>query len=134
MKKTSLVDLFMVMVIQGFSQFIPLTPSYPSSVDLFDLFEVSFKIPWNYSNPYDPDTILVYGVFTGPDNSSDTVHAFYYEEYSFQKYHGFEVATHNSLNDGWRIRYTPTKTGIWTFKILGFDAQGMLSVSYMNVN
>ena len=134
MKKTSLVALFMVIVVQGFSQFIPLTPSYPSSVNLFDLFEVSFKIPWNYSNPYDPDTILVYGVFTGPDNSSDTVHAFYYEEYSFQEVQGFEVATHNSSNDGWRIRYTPTKTGTWAFKIRGFDAQGELTVSYMNVN
>lgn len=135
MKKTSLIVLFMVMVAHGFSQFIPPTPSYPSSVNLFDLFEVSFKIPWTYSNPYDPDTIMIYGVFTGPGNSSDTVHAFYYEDYTFSLHqNGYEVASHNPSNDGWRIRFTPTKTGTWSFKIRGFDASGELTVSYMNVN
>ena len=134
MKKLSFITVLMAILSHGFGQFVQHNIVYPSSVDLFGLYEISFTIPNSYLNPYNPDTILIYGVFTAPDNASDTVHAFYYEDYSFQKYNGYEVATHNSSNDKWRIRFTPTKTGTWNFKIRAFDANGELSMSYMNVN
>lgn len=109
--------------------------SYPSSVDLFGLCEISFKLPNTYSNPYDPDTISVYAVFTSPDNSSYTVNGFYYEDYTFQKHNeGYEVATHHPLSDGWRIRFTPNKVGTWTFVITATDINGNLNLPYLNVS
>ena len=134
MKKLSFITLFMAFLSQGLGQIVPQYFTHPSSVDLFGLYEIAFSIPYTYINPYDPDTILIYGVFTGPDNSSDTVHAFYYEDYTFQKHNGYELATHNSPYDGWRIRFTPTKTGTWSFKIRAFDANGQLSMPFMNVS
>jgi hypothetical protein len=135
MKKILLVILSMITVANGFGQLYP-TFSYPSSVDLFGLCEISFLLPKIYSNPYDPDTISVYAVFTGPDNSSDTVNAFYYEDYTFQKHNTeyYEIATHNPLRDGWRIRFTPNKVGTWTFRIRAFDANGELNRPFMNVD
>lgn len=54
--------------------------SYPSSVALFDMYEISFHLD-PYSNPYDPDVINVFAIFTGPNNVKDTVVGFYYEGY-----------------------------------------------------
>ncbi|MBQ5810487.1 MAG: hypothetical protein IIW23_02785, partial [Clostridia bacterium] len=36
-------------------------------VETFDLYEVCFNIDATYENPFDPDDIMVDGVFTRPD-------------------------------------------------------------------
>ena len=132
--KKALFILLMTIAVNGFGQFIT-NFSYPNSVDLFGLCEISFKLPKNYVNPYDPDTISVYAIFTGPDNSSYTVNAFYYEDYTFQQHNdGYEEATHNPIHDGWRIRFTPNQVGTWTFMISAVDANGSLNASFLNVN
>ena len=133
--KKLLLFLFTIMTTaNGFGQFYSYF-YYPSSVDLFGLCEISFTIPKTYSNPYDPDTICVYADFTGPDNSTYRVDGFYYEDYTFQQHNdGYEVATHNSLSDGWRIRFTPSQVGTWTFVIRAFDVDGSINLPFMNVN
>lgn len=134
MKKSLFILLFATIVAKGFGQFVS-TVSYPYSVDLFGLCEVSFTLPTTYSNPYDPDTINVYAVFTGPDNSSYTVNAFYYEDYTFYQHaEGYEVAVRHPDYDGWRIRFTPTVVGLWSFYIRVFDKNGELNLSLSNVN
>lgn len=133
MKKLLFVILLMAFVLKGFGQISKF--SYPSSVDLFGLCEISFKLPKIYVNPYDPDTISVYAEFTGPDNSTYIVNAFYYEDYTFQQHiNGYETATYDSQYDGWRIRFTPTVLGTWTFVIRGSDNSGSLNAAFMNVN
>lgn len=104
--------------------------SYPTSVNLFDLYEISFKMG-DYINPYDPDTIMVYAVFSGPGGVCDTVHGFYFEGYTFQKVNGYEVATRDTSPNatGWRIRFTPTETGIWYFSIRATDKDGTTVLS-----
>lgn len=134
MKKLLFILLSITIFGKGFGQLIPAF-SYPSSVDLFGLCEISFNLSVYYSNPYDPDIISVYAVFTGPDNSSYTVNGFYYEDYTFQKHNeGYEVATHNPLSDGWRIRFTPNKVGTWTFMITATDINGNLNLPFLNVS
>lgn len=92
MKKYLFVILFATITAKGFGQIVPSSFSYPNSVGLFGLCEISFRLPSTYSNPYDPDTINVYAVFTGPDNSSYTINAFYYEDYTFQQHSdGYET-------------------------------------------
>lgn len=132
--KKLLLVLFITITVNGFGQFYTYF-HYPNSVDLFGLCEVSFKIPKTYSNPYDPDTICVYAEFTAPDNSIYRVDGFYYEDYTFQQHSdGYEVATHNSSSDGWRIRFTPSQVGTWTFIIRAFDVDGSINLSFMNVS
>ena len=126
MKKIKLLALFFLITIKSFCQPQVSNPSFPSSVDLFDLFEVSFNLNTSYSNPYDSTNIMVYAVFTSPDNTSYQVNAFYYEGYSFYQQDGYEHAVLDPTNLGycWRIRFTPTCIGNWNFRIFAEDANG----------
>lgn len=87
------------------------------------MYEISFRLG-QYSNPYDPDVINVYAVFTGPNNEIDTVIGFYYKGYTFQQINGYEKATEDPLNFGWRIRFTPNVLGTWSFHIHAIDQGG----------
>ena len=134
MKKFLIVLLFVTFVVKGFGQFMD-PVSYPNTVDLFGLCEISFELPKAYSNPYDPDTINVYAVFTGPDNGSCTVNAFYYEGYTLHQHaDGHEIADRNTANDSWKIRFTPTIIGTWSFNIRVFDKNGEWNLQYLNMN
>lgn len=108
------------------------TPSFPNSVGLFDLFEISFTLGNTYSNPYDPDTIQVYAVFYGPNDTIFKADAFYYEDYTFQKVTtglDYYEKVSDSLNDvGWRIRFTPTIVGNWSFTITAEDIHGSVTI------
>ena len=117
MKRISLGLILTTLVINVLGKETPPSFSYPGSVDLFGLYEISFTLPTVYSNPYDPDVILAYGVFEGPDNSTYTVNAFYYECYSFQQHNnGHEVATHNSTYDGHRCNHLCERPVKWCWK------------------
>lgn len=96
--------------------------TYSQNVNLFDLFEVSFKADQT-QNPYEPDSITVFGVFIGPDNERDTVLGFYYEDYTFQYSDGYEHATANPSSNCWKVRFTPDKVGTWGFYLTGFVAE-----------
>lgn len=125
MKKTLLVIALLSAFFAVKAQPIITEFSYPSSVNLFQLFEISFKLG-PYLNPYDPDTISVYAIFSGPNNRCDSVIGFYYEGYNFQEKYGYEVATRQQSRDaiGWRIRYTPDTIGTWYFCVHAIDRNG----------
>lgn len=131
MKKQIFLIMLTCIVAKGFGQVVT-DFSYPSSVDLFGLYEISFRLSPSYSNPYDPDTINIYAIFTDANNNSYTVNAFYYEEYTFQQINGYEEASHNASNDGWRIRFTPNTPGTWSFVIRAFDKTGELNLPLIN--
>lgn len=122
-----LIALLGVML-RGFGQPVVSTPSFPSSVNLFDLFEVSFTLGNTYNNPYNSDTILIYGLFTDPNNNTFKIEAFYYEGYAFQKilinndYYEKDSCCINNV--GWKIRFTPTSVGNWKFRIFAEDIHG----------
>jgi hypothetical protein len=93
-------------------------------VYLFDKYEISFKLSYPYLDPYDPMDIDVYAIFTNTNtHHSIKVNAFYYKSYSFEGYSGkdgfgksitVEKCKDNNSDD-WRIRFTPTELGEWTF-------------------
>lgn len=127
MKKISLLVLTLGVIIKSYCQPQIINPTFSSSVGLFDLFEVSFTTSASYINPYDPEIIQIYALLTSPNNETYKVNAFYYEDYSFQKVDGYEVATPHYENNGWRIRFTPTCTGDWKFRIIAKDSSGMMT-------
>ena len=101
--------------------------TFPNSVDVFGLFEMSFQLG-KYDNPYDPDVIDVYAEFTAPDGKSLKVNGFYYEGYTFQQKDDYEVAT-ASRDKGWRVRFTPNQAGKWTFSLFAVDRKGKTVLS-----
>ena len=133
MKRVLLLLAFFGLSLTGFSQTQITNVSYSSSVNLFDMLEISFDVGKTYTNPYDPDTVSIYAVFVSPTNEHHHVNAFYYEGYNFEKLYSYqhdeyyEHATPNGDN-GWRIRFTPTCVGNWSFVIHGFDGNGQMQV------
>lgn len=105
---------------------------FPSSVDLFGLYEIAFQME-DYSNPYDPDVIDVHVNFIAPDGKTFTVNGFYYEEYRFEQQKDTEVAI-SSKNKGWRVRFTPDQTGTWTFNLHAIDRHGEKQLSSVEGN
>ena len=122
MKKLIILLSLIAPFIMGYGQPKISKLSYPTNVNAFDLYEISFSLG-KYSNPYDPKTIDVYAEFTGPDNRVCRVNGFYYESYSFNKVKKREevVPGHDT---GWRIRFTPDKVGTWSFVIHAVDSKG----------
>lgn len=131
MKKTFITLLLLLGFFTSHGQPNITNLSYPSSVGLFDLYEISFLMG-NYRNPYDPDTISVYAIFTSPNNRCDTVLGFYYEGYTFRQdpTEGYEIAVQADDSDaiGWRIRYTPDTIGTWNFRIHAEDQGGVINL------
>lgn len=127
MKKTFFTIALLSAFIVGWGQPSITNLSYQSTVDLFGLYEISFKLP-HYNNPYDPDTISVYGVFNGPNYRCDTVLGFYIRPYVFSQdpVGGFEVAEPliGDNNIHWSIRFTPDTIGRWEFFIHAQDIHG----------
>lgn len=122
MKKAALFPLFLGLFLLSHAQPNITGLSYPESVDLYDLYEISFSMG-NYANPYDPDVIDVYAEFVGPNSKAYRVNGFYYEGYTFSKEQAHEVATPNR-DKGWRVRFTPDQVGTWSFLIYATDRNG----------
>ena len=101
--------------------------TFPTSVDVFGLFEMSFQLG-KYDNPYDPEVIDVYAEFKAPDGKTFKVNGFYYEGYTFQQKDDYEVAT-ASRDKGWRVRFTPNQAGKWSFSLHAVDRNGKTALS-----
>ena len=133
MKRVLLLLAFFGFSLTGFSQTQITNVSYSSSVNLFDMLEISFDVGKTYTNPYDPDMVFIYAVFVSPTNEHHHVNAFYYEGYNFEKrysyyYQNFYEHAMPNGDNGWRIRFTPTCVGNWSFVIHGFDGNGQMQV------
>ncbi len=100
--------------------------SAPSSVGLYDKYEVAFSMTGFYTNPYDPDEINVLVDFRSPTGKQYTQYAFYYQGYT--KTDAGTATSPESLDQsgsqGWRIRFACNETGIWTFRLNAADGNG----------
>lgn len=128
MKKLVLLVILGMVAVCGYCQPRVTNLVYPNSVDLFDLCELSFQLNKSYDNPYDPDVISVIAEFIAPDGSRYAVNGFYYEGYTFKKQKVYEVASPNVKDVGWRVRFTPTQIGIWTFRLTVTDRSGSVQM------
>lgn len=124
MKKPIILASLIALFLMGYGQPEISGLSYPTHVNVYDLYEISFSLG-HYSNPYDPQIIDVYAEFTGPDNHTCRVNGFYYESYSFKKVKNREEASAGK-DKGWRIRFTPDKVGTWSFVIHAIDSKGAM--------
>ena len=134
MKKKYLCLFLVIWVffLRGFAQPTIISPSFPNTIGLFDLFEVSFTMGDSYTNPYDPTVISIHAVFVSPDNDSTRVEAFYYEDYTFEKVvfgnRYYEGVSDSLSHIGWKIRFTPTCTGNWKFRLFAKDTNGEVTL------
>ena len=102
--------------------------TFPSSVDVFGLFEMSFQLG-KYDNPYDPEVIDVYAEFKAPDGKTFKVNGFYYEGYRFEEHKGYEKSQADTRSNGWKVRFTPDQEGVWRFALHATDKRGTTNLS-----
>lgn len=94
------------------------TSEQPTTIGLYELFEVSFQVPEEYDNPYDPTQITVTGTFTSPTETTIGVPAFYMQRYEQVCEQGCLSEELEPRGNGeWRIRFTPTRLGEWSYDI-----------------
>ena len=127
MKKSFVLALLLGIITLGHAKPQISGISFPSSVGLFDLYEISFQMG-SYTNPYDPDVIDVQAVFTAPDGRTFTVNGFYYEGYTFEQHHTYQKSHPDTRSNGWKVRFTPNQTGTWHFTLRATDKKGKVNM------
>ena len=90
----------------------------PEVVNSYELFESSFEVCPEPSNPFDPDVADVWGVFEEPNGNTKRVPAFYYRPYKRVLRGGVEEIIPEGSAE-WRVRFTPVISGIHTWNISG---------------
>ena len=130
MKKAVIISFLTLLCAFGYGQPAFSNLSFLQSVNVFDLYELSFQLG-TYSNPYDPEVIDVFAEFVGPDGKVFKVNGFYYEGYTFQQKNDYEVAS-ATRDNGWRVRFTPNQTGRWHFSLHAVDSKGRSTYSADN--
>lgn len=91
------------------------------SVELYGKVEISLKGNFSFSNPYDYDQIKVRGEFEGPGGVNAEADGFFMESYEFV---GANGAIQKNGKDGFYLRFAPTRTGQWRFRLGVEDAIG----------
>ncbi len=77
-------------------------------------FEARVVLQASYKNPYDYDEIRVTATFTDPDGQQFVVEGFFMEAFNLA---GSGQITPNTAQNGFRIRFSPRKTGTWTYVV-----------------
>jgi hypothetical protein len=75
-------------------------------VPRYESIELTLAVEAEYSNPYDSRDVRLDGIFTGPDGIEMRVPGFW------------------DGRDSWRIRFTPSREGSWTYRLTVADSRG----------
>lgn len=89
-------------------------------------FEVSFRAPDRYANPFNPDEVAVFADIETPDGRRITVDGFHARDY----YRTQDAAGELILPQGapnWRVRYAPTVPGRHRYTLRLRDARGQVT-------
>jgi len=81
----------------------------------YEKFEVTFEIPYIFENPFKPD-LKIKGIFISPSGKIYEIPAFFYHDYLRTIYDEGEKLIPYGKSE-WKIRFTPSETGIYTYKI-----------------
>ena len=97
----------------------PAPQDIPETVPRYGLLEFPVAVPGSYQNPYDPDEIDVRAAFSSPKGETIIVPAFYIRPYQPQcaDEDCATVRLTPAGAPGWRVRFTPTQIGRWTFDV-----------------
>lgn len=87
-----------------------------SPVERYEKIELTLDIEATYQNPFDPSQIEVQADFSGPDGKTSSVPAFYWQDFTSTLSGGREVLVPQG-QPAWKVRYTPTQAGQWTYTI-----------------
>lgn len=102
---------------------ISITRISSEEVPLYSLLEIDLNVTAEYENPFDPNDIDVIAIFTTPSGKKIKVPAFYYQEYRRKLINSREVLEPIG-NPYWKVRFTPTEIGQYSFYVEVRDRYG----------
>ncbi|MFQ6131612.1 MAG: DUF5060 domain-containing protein [Armatimonadota bacterium] len=98
------------------------TPS-SATIGRYERLELDVDLAATYDNPYNPDDVALDAVFTAPSGEEFTVPGFFMVEHKREVRGGHEVMTPEG-NGTWKVRFTPTETGRYTWRLALRDRSG----------
>ena len=118
---------FQVVIIEPFTN--------PLEVPEFEKLELGIKVPIEIQsqisnfllngfvsgiNPYNPDEIDVYGIFTSPTQKTIRWNCFYYQDFRNNHDYNYNDSTWTRLNTEypWRMRFSPNEIGQWKLSLI----------------
>ena len=97
----------------------------PSSVRIprYERFEVRFRLPDRYLDPFDQDEVAVEGHFEAPDGTVTRVDGFFFQDhFRVRDAHGERPLPQG--RPGWAVRYTPRQEGTYRYHLRVRDRWG----------
>ena len=103
------------------------TPS-AAQVGRYNKFELTIALKDIYTNPFDPAQIDLHATFTSPNGTGRTIPGFYWQDYTSQPNGTKEVLTATG-QPAWKVRFSPTETGLWTYFVEAVTPGGKASTT-----
>lgn len=91
------------------------------SVEQHGKMEARVRLEASFNNPYDYSQVSLIGIFIAPSGIEKIVDGFFMEEYQLDPSNG---QLHSKESSGFRLRFSPSETGLWQFKIILRDRIG----------
>jgi hypothetical protein len=105
-----------------------LKPERMPALPKFGKFEIRLDLWARYRNQYDSADIRVTGLFARPDRTVRRVRGFYYQPFERDLVRGHEQLTPVGPHE-WRVRFTPTQEGTYSFRVEVKTAEGGVTSS-----
>ncbi|NLG83453.1 MAG: DUF5060 domain-containing protein [Firmicutes bacterium] len=86
------------------------------AVAAYEKLELRAVLAGRVENPYDPAEFEVEGLFTDPEGKTYRVPGFFYQPFTRKVEGSRELYTPAGEAD-WRVRFTPTRPGDWTYRL-----------------
>ncbi len=93
-------------------------------------FELSFPLDAVYTNPFDPDEIKVDAQITCPDGQKINHPIFFFSEFKYDTNKKQWAKTRGA--SGWKLRFSPSQTGMYKVTLTAKDKSGEKSVNAGN--
>ncbi len=94
-----------------------------SRVPKYGLLELTLDLSVIYDNPFNPDDVDVYAMFTSPARKTVRINGFLYRPYTRSVSGGQEKLT-ASGPAVWKVRFTPDTVGPWQYQVFARDRNG----------
>jgi len=99
-----------------------------SVIALSERCELTVQIEGPIRNPYDPEEVALEAVFQPPSGNPITVPGFYYQPFEWKKDGGNDQLVPVG-QPVWKVRFTPRKTGLWSYEVKLTTPRGTQSIA-----
>ena len=99
----------------------------PNTAPRYARLELTLDLAATYDNPFNPDEIDVWGLFTSPQGQTTRVNGFLDQPFTRRLDHDTEVIE-PAGSPVWRIRFAPVLEGSWRYRVFARDRSGETSL------